>query len=176
MIVAQYKDNTHLFIRLTSWWTKGPYSHTEIIFSDGRSGSASFRDKGVRLKKIDYSKNPDRWDFLVPPESWRKHFDVQVEPGVYAASILDTKEKLARAYIVQRDGHKYDVGGLVGFVWQAMRNNQHKDFCSEVCVGALGYPDGWRFNPNLVTSTLLGQGWTLRKGVDLAYRNGIPGV
>lgn len=152
MLVAQYKDKTHLFNRLTSWWTEGPYSHTEILFSDGMSGSASFRDKGVRLKRIEYE--PSKWDFLVPPKG--------------------LGENLARAYIESRLGHRYDVKGLASFVLQNLKDNGKRDFCSEVCMGALGYPESWRYSPNLVTSALQGAGWKLIKGTDVKYENGLP--
>src|SRR5579885_702873 len=37
-------------------WTGGPYSHVELVFSNGDSFSSDFRDGGVRIAKgIDFS-------------------------------------------------------------------------------------------------------------------------
>jgi hypothetical protein len=158
MIIALYKDNTHLFNRLTAWWTKGEYSHAEIIFRSGESGSASFRDKGVRLKTIDYSKNPSRWDFLVPPSQLCLD-----EPVVY--------EYIKR---LQAHGTGYSVKGLAGFVWQALSEDTKRDFCSEVCMRALGTTEAWRCHPNLIAPTLMRERWRLVGGNDAAYKNGLP--
>lgn len=46
---------------------RGPYSHCELVFSDGMSGSASYIDGGVRLKRIDY--DPAHWDFVELPDA-----------------------------------------------------------------------------------------------------------
>jgi hypothetical protein len=66
MKVALYKGKrggfAGAFDAAVRWWTRGAYSHVELIFSDGMSASASARDGGVRFKFIDY--HPDRWDFV----------------------------------------------------------------------------------------------------------------
>jgi len=155
MIVALYKDNTHLFNRLTAWWTKGLYSHSELIFSDGLSGSASFRDKGVRIKKIDYSVHPERWDFV---------FSL---PGDECACRTHIEDLAAK-------GVKYSVKGLAGFVWQALSEDTKRDFCSEVCMSALGTSEAWRWHPNLILPTLEREGWVKYDGREVAYRDGIP--
>ena len=58
--VAFYKDNSHLFNRLVTWWTKGKYSHVELVLSNGQAASSSNRDRGVRYKYIDF--NNGNWD------------------------------------------------------------------------------------------------------------------
>jgi hypothetical protein len=40
----------------------GPYSHDELVFSDGMSASASWMDDGVRFKEINF--DPALWDFI----------------------------------------------------------------------------------------------------------------
>jgi hypothetical protein len=47
--------------KLISIWTMGPYSHVELIFSDGMSFSSSIRDDGTRFKNIIYD---DKWDII----------------------------------------------------------------------------------------------------------------
>ena len=63
MQVAFYKGTrsglSGLFNRLVRWWTRGPYSHCEVVFTDEPSkdggvlcGSSSKLDGGVRLKFV----------------------------------------------------------------------------------------------------------------------------
>jgi len=49
------------------WIEDGKFSHVEMIFSNGLSGSASFMDGGVRYKKIDYSVHPTDWEIVDCP-------------------------------------------------------------------------------------------------------------
>lgn len=118
-----------LFNRLVRWWTRGPYSHCEIIFNtsnDGQShcASASNIDKGVRFKTMALA--PEKWDFL----------SVDLDPRVVAK------------WFVDHDGAKYDVRGLFGFVWRRSEDDRGKYFCSEACAEALGLEEAWRFDPN----------------------------
>ncbi len=56
-----------IYSRAVRWIDRGPYSHAELVFSDGLSASASWMDGGVRFKRIDY--DPERWDFVTLPDS-----------------------------------------------------------------------------------------------------------
>lgn len=79
--------------RLVRCWTRSPYSHCEMIFSDGISSSSSFLDGGVRFKEIEYK--PENWDIVELPIEF---------------------EKLARLWFIQHEGDSYDVIGNIGFV------------------------------------------------------------
>lgn len=127
--IAFYKG-THagikgLYNRLVRAWTRGPYSHVEVVFTDGTCGSASYVDGGVRYTRIDF--DPAKWDMLVLP------------PGLEAA---------ARAYFDAHLGEGYDLLGnlhfLIGFIPDARR----RKFCSEAAAEALGLRDGWRYDPS----------------------------
>ena len=124
--VAFYKNNSHLFNRLVAWWTKGKYSHMELVFSDGLAASSSNRDRGVRYKRIHFS--PANWDVFELDETFSEEF--------------------AREYFNRRLDKRYDIKGLFGFVWQAAKDNPNKEFCSEVCMGMLVFAEPWRFSPN----------------------------
>jgi hypothetical protein len=113
-----------LFDAAVRWWTRGPYSHVELVFSDGLAASASQRDGGVRFKPITF--HPDRWDF-VP---------------------VDGDEDAARAWFAGHWGAAYDYAGLFGFVWRPGKGASRRWFCSEAIAAALGYGDAWRFCPN----------------------------
>jgi hypothetical protein len=113
-----------LYNRLVRWWSGSNYSHCELVFSDGYSASASFMDRGVRLKKIDYE--PANWDFI----------DL---PGELEAA--------ARAWFRKNEGKPYDLLGNIGFLWRPIRGDDGAFFCSEAIAAALGIPDPFRYDP-----------------------------
>jgi len=111
---------------------RGPYSHCELVFSDGMSGSASFMDGGVRLKKIKYDSS--RWDFIELPAEL---------------------EDAARKYFEARLGWKYDLMGNLHLTIGFVKHSVKKLFCSEADAAALGIEDPWRFEPNALWCVLL---------------------
>lgn len=126
--IAFYKDKRHLFNRAVAWWTRGPYSHCELII-DGISYSSSIGDGGVRSKVIDYRE--DRWDI----------YDL---PWVNSAD--------AKAWFEQHIGQSYDILGLVGFIIRRINGRRTRFFCSEACAESIGLTEGWRFDPNTLAS------------------------
>lgn len=120
--------------RAVRWWTHGPYSHCELIFSDGWTGTASARDKGVVLlqRPANYYDNPDNWDI------------VEVEGD----------EVYARAWFKLRRGLPYDLLGDFGFVWRPIVGQDGAYFCSEAIGCALRWPNAWQYSPNLQANTL----------------------
>lgn len=103
----------------------GPYSHSELIFSDGLSGSASWMDKGVRLKQIVY--DPSKWDFIDLPREL---------------------EAAARQWFIDHEGEPYDLRGNVRFLCGVVRESEKGKFCSEATMAALGFSEPWRYGPN----------------------------
>lgn len=124
MKVAFYKGRKRVFNRLVSWWTRGPYSHCELVLDNGVSVSSSFMDGGVRYKHIDFA--PDLWDFI--------------EVGPEYPAIKDR--------IYAKCGRKYDWRGLIGFVFRRAGEDRGKEFCSEFVMDLLWYSEPWRFDPN----------------------------
>lgn len=112
------------------WWTRGPYSHVELVFADGIAASASQRDGGVRFKWITF--RPERWDFLP----------------------VAGDEVAARAWFARHEGAGYDYAGLFGFVWRPGNGIGRRWFCSEAIAAALGYRDAWRFCPNTLAAAV----------------------
>lgn len=129
MKVALYKGTRPglqgLYSRITRWIDQGPYSHCELVFSDGVSASASYIDGGVRFKSIDY--NPAHWDFIEVP---------------------DYREGAARDWFRAHCGEPYDLWGNVRFVFGFARESKGKWFCSEAVMAALGYKEAYRYGPN----------------------------
>lgn len=104
---------------------RGPYSHCELVFSDGLSASASWVDGGVRFKRIDYS--PEHWDFLDLP---------------------DAAEPYARGWFRANEGAPYDLLGNVRFLLPWLSDSDKGWFCSEALGAALQWQEPWRYGPN----------------------------
>lgn len=114
-----------VYSRAVRWIDRGPYSHCELVFSDGVSGSASYIDGGVRLKRIAY--DPAHWDFIELP---------------------DAAEPYARDWFERNDGAPYDLMGNVRFVLPWLSDSDKGWFCSEALGAALGWKEPWRYGPN----------------------------
>ena len=152
------------------WWTRGPYSHVELVFSDGMSASSSMRDGGVRFKEIEY--HPDRWDFIElnvdeeyvlasilkrlkqDEEQLRRIADELAQAFIAHRLNHGFDEALARAWFTANEGARYDWLGLFGFVWRPGNGKGRRWFCSEAIAAALGMKDPWRFCPNTLAAAL----------------------
>lgn len=120
-----------IYSRIVRWVDRGPYSHCELIFSDGISASSSWMDGGVRLKRIDY--NPEHWDFIELP--------THLEPT-------------ARAWFEAHKGEPYDILGNLRFVFFMIREAKNGWFCNEAIAAALGDLEPWRIGPNGLAARL----------------------
>ena len=114
MKLAFYKGREDLYDRLISWWTRGPYSHVELVISDNYCMSSSPKDGGIRFKHIDL--RPDHWD-LVELEGY--------DPA-YAYN-----------WFKEHEGRKYDILGILGFVFGPLRQDKKRFFCTEAVGHAL---------------------------------------
>ena len=119
-----------LYSRAARLVDRGPYSHAELVFSDGMSASASFIDGGVRFKKIDY--DPAHWDFV----------DVAGDEGA------------ATAWFIEHNGASYDLIGNLSFLCPLIPHSVRKWFCSEAIAAALGVPEPHRLGPNGLAAVL----------------------
>jgi len=116
--------------RVGRYLDRGPYSHTELIFSDARySASSSIMDGGVRIKFIGYT-SVGSWDFLPIPDK------------------DNTIEKKAKDWFEKYVGAKYDIMGNIRFATNFARDNPNKWFCSEANLAALGIPESYRYGPS----------------------------
>lgn len=135
MLIAFYKGTrpglAGLYSRAVRWWTKGKYSHVEVIFTDGLAASASFLDGGVRFKAIKFDDG--KWDFVNVPD--------RLEPA-------------ARKWFKRHSGQGYDVLGNVHFIISLVSGEKRKWFCSEAVAAALGFIEPWRFEPNTLAAVL----------------------
>lgn len=132
--VAFYKGTrpgiAGLYNRLGRYLDGGPYSHCEMVFSDGVSGSSSFLDKGVRFKEIGYS-SVGCWDFL---------------PITYPR-LLGGEVKI-RQWFKDHEGEPYDILGNIRFGIGFVRESADKSFCSEAIMASVGYEEAYRYGPS----------------------------
>lgn len=106
-----------LYNRLVRWIDGGPYSHAELVFSDGMWASSSFMDSGIRFK-YPAEMNPEKWDL----------FDL--DPARF-------DEAVARAWFIEHNGAGYDVAGNLKFVWHWWPASKVKWFCTSAMAAAL---------------------------------------
>ena len=127
MKIAFYKGRKRLFNRLVCWYCRGRFSHVELVLreEDGVStcASSSFMDGGVRIKKI-----------ILDPEHWEV---------IETSADLDT----ALFWLDRHLGNKYDILGILGFLFRRIKQDRRKFFCNEAVGEMLGEIDPWRFDP-----------------------------
>lgn len=123
-----------VFDKLDHAWENGQYSHVELVFSDGVNAS-SVLDGGVRFEQPGVEKFSD-------PTQW----------SLVECSMFD--EATARAWFTANQGKKYDVWGDAHFVVGFIKQSDNRYFCSEAVATALGFTEGWRFDPNALYVTL----------------------
>jgi uncharacterized protein YycO len=120
----------------TKWWTRGPYSHGELIVArEGDTAvcwSSTYLDHGVRRAVVTLD---DNWDV----------FDVPTTPAQEAAAL---------AWFEAHAGQPYDVAGLFGFAFRHYEGEKSKWFCTEAVAEALGLRDSWRYDPNTLAAVL----------------------
>lgn len=131
MKAAFYKGRGNPVNWFIAKWDGGKYSHCELIVADGRSMSASFRDKGVRAKTIDY--DPAKWDIIELPA----HLETRV-----------------LAFFSKTEGKKYDLFGQIRFLVAPLTGDRNKYWCSEWVAAALGLQEPYRYGPNGLYATL----------------------
>lgn len=133
LCVAMYKGTRPglrgLYNRGVRRVDRGPYSHTELIFTSGISAGASYMDGGFRRKQIEYSV-AGNWDFLPIPDP------------------TGELELSALIWANENDGKGYDLWGNVRFVFGLVREDADKVFCSEAVMAMLGFKETWRYGPN----------------------------
>lgn len=101
----------------------GPFSHVELVLEHAprRASlcfSSSWRDGGVRLKRIGLEETADKWT-LVP-------LAIDARSG-----------RAVRHWCMRHLGGRYDIPGVLAFKLPLVRQRMNWWFCSEICVAAL---------------------------------------
>ena len=139
LCAAFYKGNRPgidgFYNRLGRYLDHGSYSHTELVFSNGLSASASLLDGGVRFKEIGFS-SVGNWDFMLIPDPTG-----------------DIEAKAFR-WFVEHEGKAYDWLGNLRFMTNMARDDPEKWFCSESLMSSQGFPEAFRHGPSGAASTM----------------------
>lgn len=125
-----------IYNRLVRLVDGGPYSHAELVFSDGVSASSSYMDGGVRFKTIDFDAG--KWDL------------VDLDPSRF-------DEAAARAWFAAHEGAPYDIAGNLKFVWHWWPASRTRWFCTSALAAALGLPPAdkpWWYGPRKLAAAL----------------------
>jgi len=139
MYAALYKGKGKLFNKITRWGEQSPYSHVELVHHDKvflvtNGMSSSFMDGGVRIKPIVFKR--ENWDFV----------DV---------SVLVPDPESVLQYFRDKNGSPYDTKNIIRFGFAPTKQNVNKYVCSEICAGALGWSQPWRFGPALFAARVV---------------------
>lgn len=135
--VAFYKGLSAPNRNWTDWlickWTRGKYSHVEIIVDDYMY-SSSPREKGVRRKKHTFDNNS--WDYI----------DIEY---------LNESDILK--FFLMTENSKYDWLGILGFILP-FKDRTNKWFCSEWVSNAMkisGCESIWKLEPSKISPNKL---------------------
>lgn len=99
------------------------YSHGEILFKTGHSGSAVM-GHGVRFKLIEYTR--DAWDFWTLPD--------ELEPA-------------AHAWFCRHKGAGYDYLYMARFGTPIIGESHSRYGCMEAIMASLGCSEAYRYGP-----------------------------
>lgn len=133
--IGFYKGTNNWWDGVIRWWDNGPYSHCELLFTDGLCGTA-WLNGGVLLRARKFKAG--EWDFVELP--------AHMEPA-------------ARKWFEEHKGKSYDFLGLLRFVFDFLRPSRDKWICSRACSDALGMTDGWRQGPNGLHAEVVDMLW-----------------
>lgn len=134
MKLAFYKGAGDWITRTIRVLTRGPYSHVELVFTDGARFAASGRaPAGVWFT---HEPHGEGWDFLCLPAT-------------------PDQERIARSFCAVLEGSAFKRRGLYRFVCPFLGDGPNSDwYCSELVLWMLqrcfGYFDGvkLKIHPN----------------------------
>ena len=143
MQVGFYRGNGEpIFCTLVRWWTRGAYSHAELIHGD-YSYSASFKDGGVRAKPVVRDAGGILLQIDGYPASDWDIFD-----------LVGFDEGAALEWFRAHNGAPYDLLGLLGCVIRAVGSERGAYYCSESVACSLGFAEAWRLDPSTLAAVL----------------------
>ena len=117
MRIAFYRGPGDWITRIIRVLTRGPYSHVELVFSDGRRFSASGRKPaGVRFSSEPHSEG---WDFINLP-------------------VTAEQERAARTFAAVLEGSPFKWRGLFRFIAPFLGDGPNSHwYCSELVLWIL---------------------------------------
>lgn len=125
---------------LGAWLDRGPYSHTEILLSDGRCCTSETK-LGVVIRERELPRH--QWDFIYLP---------------------DSLEQRVLSWYTRYEGSDYDWRGNYRFASGFVSHDEHSWFCTESNMESLGFRESWRYGPNGAYALLSDLYYPLPKG------------
>ena len=154
MLVAFHKQHRKGWVgiidALNRWWTKGPYTHTELVFSDGMWYSSTVQEGGCRFRRMPLDN--DKWDFIEVPATYVEE--------------MNCREWCGNRCTYQGRQRGYDFLGVALSVILPMDiQDKVRDFCNETVdkalqwIGKLKPHKANGMNPNTFFKYLIGLGF-----------------
>lgn len=113
-----FHKGTGILSRAIEYGTHSPYSHVELIFSDGMSFSARAElSPAVNIIPFNAGSNPNEWDFIDLPARLN-------EPKI-------------RAWAELQKGKGYDWGADFSFPLPFIKSDESKLMCASSCTMAI---------------------------------------
>jgi len=117
MKIAFYKAKQgRIADKVISFVTNSPYSHCELVDSNGICASSSMMDGGVRFARIDLGEKWDVFSFL---------------PGMFS-------EQAVFNWFIKNETKTYDYVGAIASGFGFDLSSKNKKYCSQACAEALG--------------------------------------
>ena len=149
---------------LISWWTRGPLSHVELVFSDGgefgrTSFSSSPRDGGCRFKELEPSDHWEVIDLMPRLQEMAEEYIANRGIKMDASILADEYQYQIRDWCETQNGKAYDWKAVLGFTFgEPEFEDRTKWYCSEVILYALKRFGVWegkhRVHPNKMYAQL----------------------
>jgi hypothetical protein len=119
--------------RLLAWWQRCDWSHLLIVW-------AINGDKALVSEATLWHGVHTSWRYWSPiaHDCW----DVPAD------------SEQVWTWWEDREGWRYDLLGLAGFVFRRIKGSLRAMWCSEAVMESLGYPDGWRFDVAVSVSVM----------------------
>lgn len=121
MEIAFYRGPGNLITWTIRLITAGPYSHCELVFSDGNRAEATGRKTATQAKGVRWTAEP------FPYFYW----DLVRVPATHAQEIA------AMRYVMQHAGKPFDWRGVASFLFPWIRSQPDARYCSEFVLATL---------------------------------------
>jgi len=122
MRLAFYQAKGGFINRAIRWRTNGPFSHVELVFSDGVSFSAHAKE-GVRFTSL-INWAPGDWFYVAIPARY--------------------PEAAVRKWCSLQTGKRYGYWEIMRFLIPFLPPVAGEKFCSQVCTNALKHAGLWK--------------------------------
>ena len=135
-----YKKNLTL-ARLIRWATRGKWSHISVTI-DG----ATWEAIGGRINRVVVSHKIDTYHT-------RKYAPDEIETKYLECT--EAEKQAVKYYLISIEGQRYDVGGVLAYLWPGFKFSDKKHFCSEIGSRVVEILTGKKMSDKLVTPSEL---------------------